>query len=332
LLIIRPWIDQLLVFLAPMVGVTDLPFRRLAYSFGAPATVSEMVASQELASGRSVALARAIVDKTMGPAIVQIAARDPHWFAEGARIAVDAGADALDINFGCPAKKVTGGAGGAALMRDLDHARRCVAAVVAATSKPVSVKMRLGWDEDSLNAPEIAKAAQGEGACRIAVHGRTRKQFYTGSANWRAIQTTKQSVHVPVVANGDIDGAESAAAALEQSGADGVMVGRAALGQPWILGQIADRLAGRPERRAPNLGETCNAVLGFYEHSLEFYGPVWGVRMARKHLAAFIDRQDAFGDAARRREMRGRICSLDDPQAVKSALRAAYAEAAEVHA
>lgn len=277
-------------------------------------------------------MARAIVDKTMGPAIVQIAARDPHWFAEGARIAVDAGADALDINFGCPAKKVTGGAGGAALMRDLDHARRCVAAVVAATSKPVSVKMRLGWDEDSLNAPEIAKAAQGEGACRIAVHGRTRKQFYTGSANWRAIQTTKQSVHVPVVANGDIDGAESAAAALEQSGADGVMVGRAALGQPWILGQIADRLAGRPERRAPNLAETCAAVLGFYEDSLEFYGPVWGVRMARKHLAAFIDRQDAFGDAARRREMRGRICSLDDPQAVKSALRAAYAEAAEVHA
>lgn len=275
---------------------------------------------------------RAIVDKTMGPAIVQIAARDPHWFAEGARIAVDAGADALDINFGCPAKKVTGGAGGAALMRDLDHARRCVAAVVAATSKPVSVKMRLGWDEGSLNAPEIAKAAQVEGACRIAVHGRTRKQFYTGSANWRAIQTTKQSVHVPVIANGDIDGAESAAAALEQSGADGVMVGRAALGQPWILGQIADRLAGRPERRAPSLAETCAAVLGFYEDSLEFYGPVWGVRMARKHLAAFIDRQDAFGDAARRREMRGRICSLDDPQAVKSALRAAYAEAAEVHA
>ena len=315
-----------------MVGVTDLPFRRLAYSFGAPATVSEMVASQELASGRSVALARATVDKTMGPAIVQIAARDPYWFGEGARIAIDAGADALDINFGCPAKKVTGGAGGAALMRDLDHARRCVAAVVAASGKPVSVKMRLGWDDDSLNAPEIAKAAQGEGACRIAVHGRTRKQFYTGSANWSAIRSTKDSVTVPVVANGDIDGADAAVAAIEQSGADGVMVGRAALGQPWIVGQIADRLAGRPVRAAPDLAQTCDAVLGFYEDSLEFYGPVWGVRMARKHLAAFIDRQEAFGDAAQRREMRGRICSLDEPDAVKSALRAAYTQAAEAHA
>jgi tRNA-dihydrouridine synthase B len=315
-----------------MVGVTDLPFRRLAYSFGAPATVSEMVASQELASGRSVALARAIVDKTMGPAIVQIAARDPYWFGEGARIATDAGADALDINFGCPAKKVTGGAGGAALMRDLDHARRCVAAVVAASDKPVSVKMRLGWDEDSLNAPEIAKAAQGEGACRIAVHGRTRKQFYTGSANWSAIRSTKDSVTVPVVANGDIDGADAAVTAIKESGADGVMVGRAALGQPWIVGQIADRLAGRPVRAAPDLAQTCDAVLGFYEDSLEFYGPIWGVRMARKHLAAFIDRQEAFGDATQRRQMRGRICSLDEPNAVKSALRAAYAQAAEAHA
>lgn len=315
-----------------MVGVTDLPFRRLAYSFGAPATVSEMVASQELASGRSVAVARAIVDRTMGPAIVQIAARDPYWFGEGARIATDAGADALDINFGCPAKKVTGGAGGAALMRDLDHARRCVAAVVAASSKPVSVKMRLGWDEESLNAPEIAKAAQGEGACRVAVHGRTRKQFYTGAADWRAIRATKESLDVPVVANGDIDGADAASAAIEQSGADGVMVGRAALGQPWILGQIADRLSGRPVRPAPGVAATGEALIGFYEDSLEFYGPVWGVRMARKHLAAFIDRQEAFGDAARRREMRGRICSLDDSRAVKSALRAAYAEAAEAHA
>ena len=266
----------MLVFLAPMAGVTDLPFRRLAYSFGAPATVSEMVASQELALGRSVALARAIVDRSMGPAIVQIAARDPYWFGEGAKIAADAGADVLDINFGCPAKKVTGGAGGAALMRDLDHARRCVAAVVAASGKPVSVKMRLGWDEASLNAPEIAKAAQSEGACRIAVHGRTRKQFYTGAADWSAIRATKESLDVPVVANGDIDGAESAAAALAHSGADGVMVGRAALGQPWILGQIADHLSGRAVRPSPNLFETRDAVLRFYDDSLSFYGPRFG--------------------------------------------------------
>jgi len=322
----------LLVFLAPMAGVTDLPFRRLAYSFGAPATVSEMVASQELASGRSVALARAIVDRTMGPAIVQIAARDPYWFGEGARIAADAGADALDINFGCPAKKVTGGAGGAALMRDLDHARRCVAAVVAACGKPVSVKMRLGWDEEFLNAPEIAKAAQVEGACRIAVHGRTRKQFYTGFANWRAIRATKDSVDVPVVANGDIDGVAAASAAVEQSGADGVMVGRAALGQPWILGQIADRLSGRPVRSTPGVSETGDAVLRYYEDSLAFYGIGLGVRMARKHLAAFIEKQEAFGDESRRRELRARICSLEDPRAVKTALRSAYSKAAEAFA
>jgi tRNA-dihydrouridine synthase B len=322
----------LLVFLAPMVGVTDLPFRRLAYSFGAPATVSEMVASQELASGRSVAVARAIVDRTMGPAIVQIAARDPYWFSEGARIATDAGADALDINFGCPAKKVTGGAGGAALMRDLDHARRCVAAVVAASSKPVSVKMRLGWDDESLNAPEIAKAAQGEGACRIAVHGRTRKQFYTGAADWRAIRATKESLNVPVVANGDIDGPDAASEAVKQSGADGGMVGRSALGQPWILGQIADRLSGRPVRAAPSVSEIGDAVLRFYDDSLSFYGVAHGVRMARKHLAAFIEKQEAVGDAARRRELRARICSLDDANSVKRSLRAVYAEAAEVRA
>jgi nifR3 family TIM-barrel protein len=272
-------------------------------------------------------MARAIVDGTMGPAIVQIAARDPYWFGEGARIASDAGADALDINFGCPAKKVTGGAGGAALMRDVDHARRCVAAVVAASGKPVSVKMRLGWDEDSLNAPAIAQAAQSEGACRVAVHGRTRKQFYTGVADWRAIRVTKESVHVPVVANGDIDGVGSACAAIEQSGADGVMVGRAALGQPWILGQIADRLAGRAVRPEPGLREIREAVLRFYEDSLAFYGIGLGVRMARKHLAAFIERQQAFGDEARRRELRARICSLDDPRAVKSALRSAYMQA-----
>lgn len=264
----------------------------------------------------------------MGPAIVQIAARDPYWFGEGARIAADAGADSLDINFGCPAKKVTGGAGGAALMRDLDHARRCVAAVVAASGKPVSVKMRLGWDEENLNAPEIAKAAQQEGACRIAVHGRTRKQFYTGVADWAAIRSTKESLDVPVVANGDIDGAQSASVAVEQSGADGVMVGRAALGQPWILGQIADRLSGRPVRPAPGLAETGEAVLRFYDDSLEFYGVGLGVRMARKHLAAFIEKQEAFGDEARRRELRAQICSLDDPKAVKAELRAVYAEAA----
>ncbi len=326
------WKDQLLVFLAPMAGVTDLPFRRLAYSFGAPATVSEMVASQELALGRSVALARAIVDRSMGPAIVQIAARDPYWFGEGARIAADAGADVVDINFGCPAKKVTGGAGGSALMRDVDHARRCVAAVVAASGRPVSVKMRLGWDEDNLNAPEIAKAAQGEGACRITVHGRTRKQFYTGAANWRSIRLTKEKVGVPVVANGDIDGAAAAGEAMDQSGADGVMVGRAALGQPWILAQIADRLSGRPVRPEPSLSEIGAAVLRFYDESLEFYGVGLGVRMARKHLAAFIEKQEAFGDGAARRELRARICALDDPKAVKSALGALYAEAAEAAA
>lgn len=310
-----------------MAGVTDLPFRRLAYSFGAPATVSEMVASQELARGRAVALARSVIDRSAGPAIVQIAARDPYWFGEGARIATDAGADELDINFGCPAKKVTGGAGGAALMRDLDHARRCVAAVVAASDRPVSVKMRLGWDEESMNAPEIARAAQDEGVSRIVVHGRTRKQFYTGCANWRDIRATKSALRTPVIANGDIDNPESAADAIAQSGADGVMLGRSALGQPWIIGQIADHLSGRPVRATPGAPEVAAAIERFYEDSLSFYGLALGVKMARKHLAAFIDKQTELGDEERRRTLRAHICSLDDPKEVRSALREAYSAA-----
>jgi tRNA-dihydrouridine synthase B len=307
-----------------MAGVTDLPFRRLAYSFGAPATVTEMVACEDLAENRGLAIARAAIEPGVGPVIVQIAGREPYWFGEGARIAADLGADVVDLNFGCPAKKVTGGAGGAALMRDLDHAKRCVAAVVSAVDKPVSVKMRLGWDEDNLNASQVAKAAEDEGAIRVAVHGRTRKQFYTGSANWAAIRAVKDSIQVPVIANGDIGSPDDADEAVKLSNADGVMVGRQALGQPWIVGQIADRLEGRPVRAAPEPEAVLSGLIRFYEDSLEFYGRELGLKMARKHLAAFIDRQSALGDAVARRNLRARICVLDDPQAVIRLLRDSF--------
>ncbi|MET0545473.1 MAG: tRNA dihydrouridine synthase DusB [Caulobacterales bacterium] len=310
----------MLVFLAPMAGVTDLPFRRLAYSFGAPATVTEMVACEDLAGKRAIALARAAIEPGCGPVIVQIAGREPYWFAEGARIATASGAEAIDLNFGCPAKKVTGGAGGAALMRDVDHAKRCVAAAVNATDKPLSVKMRLGWDEDNLNASQIAKAAEDEGATRVTIHGRTRNQFYTGSANWSAIRSIKDAVSAPVVANGDICSPDDASEALQQSGADGVMIGRAALGRPWLVAQVADRVRGDDVRAEPSPESVLTAVLRFYEESLEFYGRELGVRMARKHLSAFIDKLEYLGDAASRRSLRARICTMDDPAAVVRAL------------
>ncbi|PRX30519.1 tRNA-dihydrouridine synthase B [Meinhardsimonia xiamenensis] len=278
-----------LVALAPMAGITDLPFRRLALRFGAGLVVSEMVASRELLTARPGVRERAALGLDEARTAVQLAGREARWMAEAARMVEDMGARRIDINMGCPAKKVTGGMSGSALMKVPDHALSLIEAVVGAVSVPVTVKMRLGWDETSLNAPEIAARAEAAGVTMVTVHGRTRCQFYKGRADWAAIGATVRAVSVPVLANGDIDSPEAAQRALALSGAAGVMVGRAARGRPWLLAEIAAALAGRPAPRPPEGEALCALVAAHYEETLAFYGRALGVRVARKHLGWYMD-------------------------------------------
>lgn len=306
------------VFLAPMSGVTDLPFRDRAYAHGAGLVVSEMVASGELArrndeSNRRIARPRA------GPHMVQLAGRDAVWLAEGARIAEAEGADIIDINMGCPAKKVTGGYCGSALMREPDHAIRLIDAVVAAVSVPVTVKMRLGWDETCLNAPVLARAAENAGVRMITVHGRTRAQFYTGSADWKAIAAVRDAITIPLVANGDVRSAHDAAAILVESRADAVMIGRGHYGMPWLAGDIA----ALPDREAaPRDPEAlADYVVAHYDDMLAHYGIGTGLRHARKHLGWYLDRHapETHDD------LRSSIMTGTEPAAVRAALRTAFA-------
>ena len=270
------------VILAPMSGVTDLPFRQLAWHHGAGLVVTEMVASRELVGNAAESWARL---RGMGvkPHMVQLAGREAHWMGEAARICADNGADIIDINMGCPAKKVTGGYSGAALMRDPDLALSLVEATVKAVSVPVTVKMRLGWDENSMNAPEIARRAVEAGARAITVHGRTRMQFYEGRADWDAIRAVRDVIGVPLIANGDVDTPEDALEILRRSGADAVMVGRASQGRPWHAGW----LAGVP---APHRDEIAGIAVAHYRAMLEFYGEAVGIRHARKHLDWYLQR------------------------------------------
>ena len=275
-------------FLAPMAGVTDLAMRRLARRFGAGLAFSEMVASSDFAKGGRESLVRAM-GEGVSPHAVQIAGRDPESLAETARLVEGAGADLIDINMGCPAKRVVGGAAGSALMRDPDLASRLIAAVTGAVKVPVSVKMRLGWDDASRNAPDIARRAEAEGVAMVTVHGRTRSQFYQGSADWRAIREVCEAVTIPVVANGDCRSPQDARDMLAHSGARAVMVGRAALGRPWIVGDIACFLRDGRERPSPSGQARRDAAREHLATLLDLLGPVQGLRHARKHLAAYAD-------------------------------------------
>ncbi len=305
------------VFLAPMSGITDMPFRQRAHAHGAGLVVSEMVASGELAKGRAGFDLR-IRHSGLPVHMVQLAGREAVHMAEAARIAAGEGADIIDINMGCPAKKVTGGYAGSALMLDLDHALSLIEAVIGAVEVPVTVKMRLGWDEGALNAPTLARRAEQAGVSMVTVHGRTRCQFYQGKADWRAIARVKEAVSIPVVANGDVSSPAEAAEILDQSGADAVMVGRAHYGAPWVAGSIAAAAAGDAAAGVPqNAAALADYVVAHYEDMLELYGLESGVRQARKHLGWYLDRH-AGGVAD---DSRKAILTSFEPTRVKAMLR-----------
>jgi nifR3 family TIM-barrel protein len=309
------------VFLAPMSGISDRPFREIALGFGAGMVVSEMVASEQLAVGNAEAVMRA-ERASSALHVVQLAGRETHWMAEGARAATDAGADVIDINMGCPAKKVTGGYSGSALMRDLDHAVALIDATVAATERTVTLKMRLGWDDRSINAPELARRAEAAGVQLITVHGRTRCQFYSGAADWAAIRAVKDAVGVPVIANGDLATPGDLARMLELSGADGVMVGRGAYGAPWLPGAMAADAAGSAFN-APAGPALLALVVDHYAAILEHYGSAVGLKAARKHLGWYM------ADAGTPGALRQAVMTETSPAVVMRLLADAFGAAEE---
>ena len=311
------------VLTAPMTGVSDLPFRQTASALAAPYVATEMVACDSFVRQRPDVVRRAAIGDGLSLMVVQLVGREAEWIAKGAKLAEQAGADIIDLNMGCPCKEVTGALSGSALMRDPELAVRLIAAAVESTSRPVTLKMRLGWDEYWMNAPEIAQRAEQIGIAAVTIHGRTRQQFFRGQADWRAVAAVKQAVKIPVIVNGDITDLESARMALEQSGADGVMIGRGAYGRPWIAAALDRALDEGGTLAEPDLAQRFEIVMEHFARSLKFYGDALGLRVCRKHLGWYVEKAPLSlfgGDSHTRRKEKARLCQIDRAHTLEFAL------------